>query len=362
VIAAGNGTAFWYLTRGSGVVALVLLTAGLVLGIVGTLRWRTQRWPRFAVVSVHRNLTLFAIVFVALHVVTTIVDGYAPIRWIDAVIPFISRYRPLWLGFGALAFDLLLTIVITSLARGRIGFRTWRAVHWLSYGAWPVALVHGLGSGSDARFGWFRIVALVAAAAVAIALGYRLVRSRGPLPVRAAIAAGAAGVAALGFVWYAGGPGKAGWAARAGTPTSILRRHTVGRAVATAARQPVSLPSAFDDQLVGRVAQSRDEAGDIGIAFGAASRGQVPAVLRLTLWGAQSEEGGVSMTTSTVSFAPSGLGVYTGQVVGLAGNEVIADVHNSAGAHLRLTVLLRIDQAAGTFTGSVRGQATGSGE
>src|SRR2546429_9915351 len=107
-IAAGNGTALWYITRASGVVSLLLLTAGLVLGILGTVRWRSERWPRFAIVSIHRNLTLFAIAFVALHVLTTIADGYAPVRFKDAVIPFVSKYRPLWLGLGAGALRLLL--------------------------------------------------------------------------------------------------------------------------------------------------------------------------------------------------------------------------------------------------------------
>ncbi|TML36969.1 MAG: ferric reductase, partial [Actinobacteria bacterium] len=166
ILAAGNGTALWYITRASGVVSLLLLTAGLVLGILGTVRWRSDRWPRFAVVSIHRNLTLFAIAFVALHVVTTIADGYAPVGFKDAVIPFVSKYRPLWLGFGAVAFDLLLALVVTSLLRARIGFRAWRAVHWLAYASWPFALVHGLGNGSDARFGWLVIVTILCAGSV----------------------------------------------------------------------------------------------------------------------------------------------------------------------------------------------------
>jgi DMSO/TMAO reductase YedYZ heme-binding membrane subunit len=362
MIFAGNGTALWYVTRGSGVVALLLLTAGLVLGIVGTLRWRTARWPRFAVVAIHRNLTLFAIVFVAIHVVTTVLDGYAPIGLKDAVVPFVSRYRPLWLGFGALAFDLLLALVVTSLARSRIGYQTWRAIHWLSYAAWPVALVHGLGSGSDARFGWFRIVALLCVAAVAAAVGYRLVRPGVPVPVRAAAVATATGFVVFVVVWYSGGPGRAGWAARAGTPASILSRHSVVQPVAAAARQR-PIPASFDDRLVGRMARSNDAAGDVGIAFGAASRGTVAGVLRLTLWGAQSSEGGVAMTDSSVSFAPTDLGSYSGKVVGLSGNEVIADLNNGSGQHLRLTVGLQIDNGAGTFTGSLHGETTGgSGE
>src|SRR5689334_2259923 len=192
ILFAGNGTALWYLTRGSGVVALFLLTAGLVLGVIGTLRWRSERWPRFAVVDIHRNLTLFAIVFVVVHVVSTVLDGYAPIGLKDAVIPFLSHYRPVWLGLGALAFDLLVALVVTSLLRARIGYRAWRLFHWAAYAAWPIALVHGLGSGSDARFAWFRVVTLACAAAVAAAVVYRLVRSAANFGVRAGLGVSAA--------------------------------------------------------------------------------------------------------------------------------------------------------------------------
>ena len=122
------GKELWYLTRGSGVVALVLLTAGVLLGILSSLGARTNRWPRFAVGGAHKNLTLLSVVFVVFHVVTTVADGYAPIRLTDAVVPFASPYRPVWLGLGAVAFDLLLALVITSYLRHRIGFRTWRGV------------------------------------------------------------------------------------------------------------------------------------------------------------------------------------------------------------------------------------------
>ena len=123
----------------------------LVLGVLGTTRWRSERWPRFLVAGLHRNLTLLAIAFVVVHVVTTVADGYAPIRLVDAVVPFVSAYRPIWLGLGAVAFDLLLALIVTSLLRARVGLRLWRAVHWLAYAAWPLALVHGLGTGSDSR-------------------------------------------------------------------------------------------------------------------------------------------------------------------------------------------------------------------
>ena len=318
-LAAGNGTALWYVTRASGVVSLLLLTAGLVLGVLGTVRWRSDRWPRFAIVSIHRNLTLFAIAFVALHVLTTIADGYAPVGFKDAVIPFVSRYRPLWLGFGAVAFDLLLALVVTSLLRARIGYRAWRAVHWLAYASWPFALVHGFGTGSDSRFGWLVLITLVCAGAVGAALAARLLRSPGAVPLRAGAGAAAVVFALLAVAWYRGGPGKPGWAAQAGTPAYILSRHSAASATPEAGKLSTTLLKSFDGQLSGRFARSSDIAGDVGFRFGAAVRGRVPAVLRLTLWGTAADEG-VSMNDSSVTFAPVGIGGYSGKVVALQGN------------------------------------------
>jgi hypothetical protein len=358
-LAAGNGTALWYLTRASGVVSLLLLTAGLVLGILGTVRWRSERWPRFAVVSIHRNLTLFAIAFVAIHVLTTIADGYAPVGFKDAVIPFVSKYRALWLGFGAVAFDLLLALVVTSLLRARIGYRAWRAVHWLAYASWPFALVHGLGNGSDARFGWLVIITIVCTGAVGAALALRLLRSPGPVSLRAGAGALAAVLAILAVVWYRGGPGKVGWAARSGTPSYILRRHSSSSTAQGAVDLSPTLPKSFDGQLRGRFAQSSDNFGDVGVAFGAAVKGRVPAVLRLTLWGTAAGNG-VAMSNSSVTFAPVGLGGYSGKVVALQGSQVTADLTNASGAQLRLTIVLNLDAAAKTFTGSVHGNGSAS--
>ena len=145
LLAASGPSAYWYLTRGTGVVALVLLTAGVVLGVLTSTRWAAPRWPRFVVAGLHRNVTLLALAFVFVHVLTTILDGYTPINLRDAIVPFVSRYRPVWVGFGAVALDLLLAVVVTSLLRARLGYRSWRFVHWLAYASWPVALVHGFG-------------------------------------------------------------------------------------------------------------------------------------------------------------------------------------------------------------------------
>jgi predicted ferric reductase len=148
----------WYLTRGTGVVALLLFTLTVVLGIANFKRVQTSRIPRFVVDGIHRNAALLAVTFLGVHIVTTLLDAYVPIRLIDVVAPFGAAYKPLWLGLGAIAFDLLLAVALTSAARRRLGFRAWRAVHWLAYAAWPIALIHGLGIGTDRHSHWMLLL------------------------------------------------------------------------------------------------------------------------------------------------------------------------------------------------------------
>jgi sulfoxide reductase heme-binding subunit YedZ len=166
--------ALWYLARGSGAVSLCLLTLTVVLGIVTSARWATANWPRFVVAGLHRNLSLLAVAFLGLHVASVVVDGYVPIRWLDAVLPFTSAYRPLWIGLGAVALDLLIAVLLTSLLRVRLGHRAWRAVHWAAYACWPLALVHGFGIGSDNRQLWMLAIDILAIVTVAAAACWRL--------------------------------------------------------------------------------------------------------------------------------------------------------------------------------------------
>src|SRR5207253_564958 len=130
-------------TRSTGAVALLLLTAAVVLGVLDVRRVSSGRWPRFAIDSLHRSASVLAIAFLAVHILTAVLDSFAPISLLDAVVPFAGSYRPFWLGLGAVALDLLLAVAISSAVRKRIGFESWRAVHWLAYASWPIALVHG---------------------------------------------------------------------------------------------------------------------------------------------------------------------------------------------------------------------------
>jgi methionine sulfoxide reductase heme-binding subunit len=167
-------TALWYASRATGVVALVLLTLVVVLGIMVTRRARLRGLPRFATTSLHRNLSLLAVAFTAVHVVTAIADPYVSIGMLAAIVPFISAYKPFWLGLGAVSLDIVIALIITSLVRARLGRRAWRAVHWLSYACWPVALAHGIGSSNDLRSGGLMVLAGCCAAAVLGAVCWRV--------------------------------------------------------------------------------------------------------------------------------------------------------------------------------------------
>ena len=203
--------------------SLVLLTVTVALGVANVERARIGDMPRFVLEAVHRSAALLALSFVVVHVVTTLLDSFAPISLLDVVIPFKSAYRPVWLGLGAVAFDLLIAVVITSLLRRRLGYRAWRTTHWLVYASWPVALVHGLGTGSDTKTHW---MLLLTAACVAVVLGAVAIRISAGWPehlVTRVSAAGAAALLPLGLLaWLPGGPLAAGWATQAGTPASLL--------------------------------------------------------------------------------------------------------------------------------------------
>jgi sulfoxide reductase heme-binding subunit YedZ len=166
--------AVWYLMRGSGVVSLLLLTGVVALGVGTTRGVRIGSLPRFATMALHRSTALLATVFVAIHVATAVIDPDAVVRLIDVVVPFTARSQPLRVGLGALSLDLILALIVTGLLRARIGRRAFRAVHWGSYAAWPVALLHSLGMGTDASTIWMRAVAGACIATVAAALAWRL--------------------------------------------------------------------------------------------------------------------------------------------------------------------------------------------
>jgi len=157
MIAAGpafTSAPLWYLTRASAILGFVLLTLSFALGLASTRRALTRiGWPRFATQELHRNLSLLAVTFIFLHIVTAITDTYVHVGWWALVVPFVSGYRRLWVGLGTLAFDAVLAVVATSLIRDRLPQPVWRTIHWTMYLAWPLVFVHFLETGTDSAHG-----------------------------------------------------------------------------------------------------------------------------------------------------------------------------------------------------------------
>lgn len=213
----------WYTSRGIGLALLLTVTATVVLGTVTNGRWQADGWPRFLTAELHRNLSLIALALLLLHGLTVVLDPYANLGLRDITIPFASAYRPLWLGLGVLAGELLVAVVLTSLVRRHLGYGLWRLVHWAAYAVWPLAVLHGLGTGSDTASGWALLLYAGCAAAVLLAVLTRLALHL-PEPTPGRVAAGLlVMVAMLGVaIWTMLGPLQPGWAAAAGTPPDLL--------------------------------------------------------------------------------------------------------------------------------------------
>lgn len=184
-----GSTGFWYASRATGVVALLLVTATLILGLVVTRQGRLPGLPRFAVTTLHRNLSLLGVAFIVVHVLTAVLDGYVSIPLAAAVIPLASGYERFSIGLGAVAFDLLLALIFTSLIRGRLPRSWWRAIHLLAYLCWPVAFLHGLTAARDLRSGLLFDLAVGCALLVLAAVIWRLASAAREIPRAGRVAA-----------------------------------------------------------------------------------------------------------------------------------------------------------------------------
>jgi methionine sulfoxide reductase heme-binding subunit len=173
-----TGTALWYASRATGVVCLVLFSLVAILGIVVNRQGRLPGLPRFAVTGLHRSLSLLTVAFLGIHIVTAIADGYVHIPWLATIVPFTSGYERFWIGLGTVGIDLIAAVIVTSLLRDHLKPVVWRAVHWLSYVSYPVAVVHSLGASKDLRSGWLLALTMTTVFGVATAIGYRVLDAR----------------------------------------------------------------------------------------------------------------------------------------------------------------------------------------
>jgi methionine sulfoxide reductase heme-binding subunit len=163
----------WYLARASGIVAFVLLTIAVLIGLTLSGRAKPPNWPRFAVEDVHRFAGLLTGTFVSLHVLTLFADSYLPFSLTQLVVPGTSSYRPLATALGVVSAELLLAVAMTNRYRKRLSYRFWRRAHYLNFAVWGLALVHGILAGSDRGAAWTDVLYGASAAMVAGLLAWR---------------------------------------------------------------------------------------------------------------------------------------------------------------------------------------------
>ena len=260
-------TVFWFIGRGTGFVAMILLTASVAYGVATTVRYQAPRWPRFINQGMHRSISLLAMVFLVIHIITVIIDPFAQLSLRDAVLPFGAAYRAVWLALGVVAFELMLALIITSLVRHRLGYRAWRWVHWTAYLSWPLALLHGMGTGSDTKSVWGTAITIACIATVAGTVAWRL-RWRWPEKAGTRVLTATACVAGLIAlaVWSATGPYHSGWARTAGTPPNLLASSETSPPAVTGGSMPAQsaapaaagLAAGLNDQLSGQIGQSQN--------------------------------------------------------------------------------------------------------
>jgi hypothetical protein len=343
-------TITWDAARAAGLTSYLLLTVTVVLGLVLSLRWQSKRWPRLVTNEAHGYLALLSLVFLTVHVLAVAVDPFTRFGLADVVVPFYARYRPLWMGLGIASLYLLLAVLLSSWLRSRIGFRTWRRLHFATFAVYAGATLHGLGTGSDTRSPAALALYVASVGVVGVLVLVRLLapvaRDARPRPLPAGVVIGALVLLAG---WTLTGPLASGWGARAGgavTHRVTLAPPAVQTVTSPAAAQASGRVSgAFAADFQGRVTISQlDASGRITVRIDGALHGPSQDHLEILLHGPPAPGGGIEMERSRVRMGLA-TALYVGQVVALQGNRLEASL-SGASQQLHLGIALTFDQGS----------------
>jgi predicted ferric reductase len=167
---------YWYLTRAAGIVAYLLLFASVALGLVMTTDLLPRRLERFRVFDLHRFVAVLALVVTVIHALIVLPDAYIGFTPKELFVPFASPYRATWMAFGAIALYLSLAVVASFYLRPRVPYAAWRALHYVTFVVFALALAHGAGAGTDTQSMWARDMYAVTGFVVFDLLVFRLVR------------------------------------------------------------------------------------------------------------------------------------------------------------------------------------------
>ena len=344
----------WDAARAGGLISYVLLTTAVSLGLVLRNRWQSTRWPRLVTNELHGYVSLLALVFIAVHVAAVAVDPFTRFGLTAVLVPFASHYRPVWMGLGIVALDMLLAVWVSSRLRRRIGHRLWRQIHVLAFGVYGAATLHGLGTGSDTRTVWAGALYAASVGVVGSLLAVRLLAPSGRNARRRPLVAGASAAALLAVAaWSLGGPFAPGWSRRAGGTTA---RSAIASPPPRVLRRPTAVVQVpFTARYAGRLTvEPVNDRGRLTVRIDGALSGVTTDHLEILIHGIPLEDGGVAMEQSRVRMGTT-TPLYQGEITSLDGTRLVAAVR-SRGRQLRLGLVLRISRDGGVV-GQVHGTA-----
>ncbi|MBE7519838.1 MAG: ferric reductase-like transmembrane domain-containing protein [Thermoflexaceae bacterium] len=168
------GHAPWYISRSSGLVAYVLLTLSVVLGLLLSTRSPRPLVPRALAFDLHRFISILTLTMIGVHAGILLFDNYLGFGPAEILLPFASDSEPLLTAVGVVAAWSLVAITASFWLRRHIGPRAWRRLHYLSFASWLLSLVHGFAQGTDTAIPFVSAIYILSAAIVAGLLTYRI--------------------------------------------------------------------------------------------------------------------------------------------------------------------------------------------
>lgn len=268
-------TISWEIARVGGMLAYVLATGSVALGILLSLKAYSSNWPRFITNELHRWVTLLTLVFIAIHTLAVWFDPFTAFTPAEVFVPFAAHYRPLWIALGIVAAYLAVAVWASEYVRRWIGFAWWRRLHYLTFAVFLLGAVHGLGAGSDSRAGWAILLYAGTIGLVAVLLGWRLVRALPDDTRDMAVAGLGAGVLVLGLFAFVG-PLQSGWNEIANNGNGNGASAAWLAATSTATPAPITMP---DPPFTAEVSGSLVSDGVVNASFSGAVSGELQLVL-----------------------------------------------------------------------------------
>jgi Predicted ferric reductase len=324
-------TLLWEFSRVGGMVAYLLATASVCLGLLLSLKVRSRSWPRFVTDGLHRHVTLVSLIFIGLHSLTVWLDPFTAFTPAEVLVPFTTHYRPLWIGLGIVASYLMIAVWASEWVRPHIGYAWWRRFHYTSFAVFVLGTLHGIGAGSDTRTWWGIAIYAGAMGATVGLLAWRIwVAVTAERRAAILLTLGAATLALA--VWALVLPLQAGWNAIANNGNGN------GQVLATATRLDVPFVDQFNASL--------NSAGD---GVDGALSGAYPGLLH------------IGLDSAVVQLRLNGAPSCSGTVTAGDGRRLVGTCTTSDGQ--RLSLIIVVSQATdATIQGQLQASAVSNGQ